>query len=184
MIFSAPAQRCYFRALIGLMLMAFWPRAVHAQMAVPSATGGSRSGVYVLADAGKPNYRNDSLLGATAGAYIQGRPWLGFDGQLIALRWGPSEEHQYFALAGPRFAWNRGRWTAIGTAEAGIGHARYNEGTDSSYGFSWMLTGGLDMQLNYRFKWRVAQFSYGGIDVLDNGLNPKIISSGIVFRLF
>lgn len=156
---------------------------LHAQAAL-SATGGTHSGAYVLVDAGRPNYGTDGLFGGTAGAYIQGRPFLGLDGKFIALRWGPSQEHQYFALAGPRFAWNGERWTAIGTAEGGIGHVRYDEGKASEDGFSWMLTGGLDMHLTDRFKWRVAQFSYGGVDVLNDGLNPKIISSGIVLRLF
>lgn len=184
MIFSPPIRRCSFCAWIALILVFIvWPRAVHAQ-AFPSATGGTRSRVYVLLDAGRPNYGHEGLFGGTAGAYIQGRPWLGLDGQLIALRWGPSSEHQYFALVGPRFAWNRGRWTAIGTVEAGVGHARYDEGTASENGFSWMLSGGLDMRLNDRFKWRVAQFSYGRLDVLSSGLNPKIIGSGLVMRLF
>lgn len=164
-----------------ILLILTWPFTVWAQ-AAPSASGGTNYAVYALFDGGRPNYFSDWLLGGTVGGYFQSKGLLGVDGQLTALRWGPSQEHQYFALVGPRFAFRRRRWTAFGSAEGGVGHARYPDGP--AYGGSWMLTGGVDMRLNSRLTWRVGQFSYGGIDVLDNGLNPKIISSGVVVRLF
>lgn len=150
--------------------------------AAPSARGGARYGIYGLVDGGRPNYHSDWLVGGTVGGYFQSSSLLGLDGRVIALRWGPSQEHQYFALIGPRFVLDRGRWEAFGTAEGGLGHARFAD--SSAYGGSWMLTGGLDIRLNTRLSWRVGQFSYGGIDVLEHGLNPKIISSGVVVKLF
>jgi hypothetical protein len=181
-IFSAPIRQCPRPIYISLILLILgWPIMVQAQ-AAPSATGGTNSGVYGLFDGGRPNYYSDWLLGGTVGGYFQVKPLLGLDGQLVALRWGPSQEHQYFALIGPRFAIHRGRWRPFGTADGGIGRARYPNG--SAYGGSWLLAGGLDMRLNSRLEWRVGQLSYGRIDVLNHGLSPKIISSGVVIRLF
>jgi hypothetical protein len=181
-IFRAPIRRydCYLYICLILLLLK-WQPLVQAQTA-PSATGGANSGVYALFDGGRPNFGSNWLVGGTVGGYFQSKSLLGLDGKVAALRWGPSQDHQYFALIGPRFAFNRGRWTSFGTAEGGIGHARYFDG--SGYGASWMLTGGLDIRINSRLRWRVGQFSYGGIDVLNHGLNPKIISSGVVIKLF
>jgi hypothetical protein len=174
----------HYRPNVRLCMILFiltWPLSVIAQ-AVPSANGGASYGIYGLVDGGRPNYYSDWLVGGTVGGYFQHSPWLGLDGQVTALRWGPSQEHQYFALIGPRFALDRGRWEAFGTAEGGLGHARFAD--SSAYGGGWMLTGGVDMRLNARLSWRVGQFSYGRIAVLEHGLNPKIVSSGLVIRLF
>jgi hypothetical protein len=178
----SPGRLSRYRYRICVLLVSFtWPFFASAQ-AAPSATGGTNGGIYGLLDGGRPNYYEEWLVGGTVGGFLQSKPWLGLDGHVTVLQWGPSQQHQYFALIGPRFAFNRDRWTAFGTAEGGIGHARYPSG--SAYGGSWMLTGGLDLQLNSRFSWRVGQFSYGDIDVLTHGLNPKIISSGVVVKLF
>lgn len=113
---------------------------------------------------------------------------MGADGRFMILRWGPSEDHQYFGVIGPRFAYSRGRWTGFGSAEGGLGHARYSapsfSHTIGKTAPTWWICGGVDYELRPRMTVRVGEFDYGGISVLQNGLNPKVISAGIVIRPF
>jgi hypothetical protein len=70
-------------------------------------------------------------------------------------------------------------------ALAGVGHAQFGQGASqtSTTKFSYQFVGGLDYTLLPRIDWRVAEFSYGGLSILGNSLNPKTISTGIVIRL-
>ncbi len=56
-------------------------------------------------------------------------------------------------------------------------------GTTSATRFSYQFVGGVDYTLVPRVDWRVAEFSYGGLSILDGSIHPKTISTGIVVRL-
>lgn len=56
-------------------------------------------------------------------------------------------------------------------------------GTTSATKFSYQFVGGVDYTLVPRIDWRVAEFSYGGLSILDGSIHPKTISTGIVVRL-
>lgn len=160
----------------------------------PSAVGGGSIGAYALFSAGRPNYGSQWLLGGTVGGLVQLKSFLGADGRVIGLRWGPSPDHQYAAVLGPRVAINDGRWTVFGSAEGGLGRARHTAGVNRHTGESysagaqtagaWWLTTGVDYQMNRRFAIRAFEFDYGKIYVLESGLDPKILSGGIVIRPF
>lgn len=55
--------------------------------------------------------------------------------------------------------------------------------TTSATRFSYQFVGGVDYALLPRIDWRVAEFSYGGLSILDGSIHPKTISTGIVVRL-
>jgi hypothetical protein len=148
----------------------------------PAARGGAENGIYALFSSSRPNYGNDWLFGGTWGGYLQWHKFIGLDGRVIVTRWGPSPNHQYLGVIGPRVAFGRGRWAVYASGEGGIGHARYPGG--DGYGGSWLLTTGVDYHMRPRIKLRLGEFGYGGISVLDHGLNPKILSAGIVIKVF
>jgi len=148
----------------------------------PAAHGGAENRVYALFSANRPNYVQQWLLGGTGGGYLQWNKFVGLDGRIIVSRWGPSPNHQYLGIIGPRVALERGKWTIYASGEGGIGHARYPGG--SGYGGSWLLTAGADYYLRPRIKLRLGEFGYGGISVLNHGLNPKTLSAGIVIKVF
>ncbi len=58
-----------------------------------------------------------------------------------------------------------------------------NGGSTSAIRFSYQFVGGVDYTLIPRIDWRVAEFSYGGLSILDGSIHPKTISTGIVVRL-
>jgi hypothetical protein len=169
---------CKYWTVVFLVLMS----SLASGQVQPATKGGVKNGVYALFSGGRPNYGDDWLLGGTLGGYLQRSHFLGFDGRVTALRWGPSPFHQYVAVAGPRIALGIERWTVYGTVEGGLGHASAPAG--SSYSGSWLLTAGVDYQINPRVKLRLGEFGYGGIEVLQHGLNPKTLSAGVVVKLF
>ena len=169
---------CKYWTVVFLVLMS----SLASGQVQPATKGGVKNGVYALFSGGRPNYGDDWLLGGTLGGYLQRSHFLGFDGRVTALRWGPSPFHQYVAVAGPRIALGIERWTVYGTVEGDLGHASAPAG--SSYSGSWLLTAGVDYQINPRVKLRLGEFGYGGIEVLQHGLNPKTLSAGVVVKLF
>ena len=144
--------------------------------------GGADNGLYGLFSNARPNYGDQWLVGGTAGGYLQWNRFVGIDGRVTALRWGPSSFHQYYGVIGPRVALNRGHITLYGAGEGGIAHARTAD--DSEYAGTWLLTAGLDYQIRPRIKLRLGEFGYGRIYVLEHGLNPKAVSAGVVVKLF
>ena len=67
----------------------------------------------------------------------------------------------------------------------GVGHTELvSDGVQvDTTKFSYQFVGGVDYTLIPRVDWRVAEFSYGGLSILDGSLHPKVISTGIVVRL-
>lgn len=175
------------------LLVLILTSAVAAAQEAPAARGRATDGTYALFSAGRPNYGDQWLFGTTLGGFLQWNKWVGVDGRFVILPWGPSPNHQYAAVIGPRLAYTRSGWTGFGTFEGGPGHARYPAGvTPAGVPYAggadtepaWWVTGGLDYQAGSRFSVRVGEFDYGKIYVLNNGLNPKSISAGLVFRPF
>jgi len=179
---------------IAALVLFLAPGAALVGQEPPAAVGGGSTGVYALFSAGRPNYGSQWLFGGTAGGLVQLNKFLGADGRVMGLRWGPSPNHQYAAVLGPRVAFNRSRWTMFGSAEGGLGHARHPAGISERTGVAysagaetagaWWLTTGVDYQVNSRFAVRVGEFDYGKIYVLESGLDPKIFSVGVVIRPF
>lgn len=66
-------------------------------------------------------------------------------------------------------------------ALGGLGHYGSSGGTSTK--FEYQFLGGIDETLVPRLDWRVIEFSYGGLSVLNGSYNPKTLSTGIVFRL-
>jgi len=66
-------------------------------------------------------------------------------------------------------------------ALAGVG--RYSANSTATMDFEYQFLGGVDFTFFPRVDWRVAEFSYGGISVLNGSYNPKTVSMGLVFRL-
>jgi hypothetical protein len=73
---------------------------------------------------------------------------------------------------------------------AGIGHAEFSAtGATTVYStsatrFEYSFLAGLDYTLLPHIDWRVAEFSYGGISALGGSFNPKVLSTGIVVRVW
>jgi hypothetical protein len=169
-------QKYLFAAFLALIPTIGWGQVR------PSATVSTNNIYgYALFAASRPNYRSEWITGPSFGAYKQWSPFVGLDIRGDAFRWGPSSDHQYLAVAGPRLAFNKQNWSFYLSAGGGIGHARYD--STSSFAGSWLLDGGLDYKLNPRIKLRTCDFSYGYIGVLQHGLNPKTIAVGIVVRI-
>jgi len=161
----------------------------HSQVA-PAAEGGGVGRIYIFGEfsASRPNYGDQFLYGPTIGGDFQLNRWIAAEARGSLLRWGPSPFHQDFALFGPRIQYPLRRLVPYGAFDVGVAHAvyptSYTNGTiTSSDAFAWEIIGGADYKLNHRWSLRLGEFSYGSIRVL-NGLNPKTISSGVVFRLF
>lgn len=68
----------------------------------------------------------------------------------------------------------------------GAGHVDVNDGSaqTSATKFEYQFLGGVDLTVLPHIDWRVVEFSYGGLSGLDGSFNPKILSTGIVIRLF
>jgi hypothetical protein len=69
---------------------------------------------------------------------------------------------------------------------AGVGHADFSASgaATSATRFEYAFLGGVDYTLLPHVDWRVTEFSYGGISALGGSFNPKILSTGIVLRLW
>lgn len=158
-----------------------------------SAHGGEGYGVNVFGEFsfGFPNFDADYLRGVTAGAYYQPSHWIGAEVRGAALHWGPSQLHQDSILFGPRVQHPLFRKLSVyGSWEPGFTHvltrdtSAPGEPLQSATKFAWQAIGGADYRVNRRFEVRLGEFSYGKIYVLQNGLNPKSFSAGVVYHLF
>ena len=152
-----------------------------------------KKAIYLLASAGRPNYGREAIYGATVGGYVQWGPVVGVDARFMDLPFGATGVHQFFIGAGPRVRVTKGRFQIFGSVDGGVGHAQYTEDIEANSlyhasgagsSFSYFLTGGADYVLTRRLSIRLGEFNYGSIQVLNDGLNPKIFSSGIVLKVF
>ncbi len=170
-----------YKYLVGIMIL-FTSGVASGQVQAANRGGAGDDGLYASFSGARPNYGEKWLVGPSFGGYLQVKSFLGIDARGSILRWGPSPNHQYLAVAGPRVAFRKERFTIYAAGEGGVGHARYPGGSDLAA--AWLLTAGVDYQIHPRIKLRLGEFSYGDIYVLQQGLNPKIISAGVVFRPF
>jgi hypothetical protein len=159
----------------------------------PAAKGGSGFGqtrIFAEFTAGKPNYEDEFLVGPTIGGYIPLNGWIAGEARGSVLKWGPSPFHQDTALFGPRVQYPGHKITPYAAFDFGIAHVTYPlpnsqpSRLTSSNELAWELATGVDYRFNHRFSLRLGEFTYGSINVLQNGLNPKTFSSGVVVRVF
>lgn len=87
------------------LLVLILTSAVAAAQQAPAAKSGATDGTYALFSAGRPNYGDQWLFGTTLGGFLQWNKWVGVDGRFVILPWGPSPNHQYAAVIGPRLAY-------------------------------------------------------------------------------
>lgn len=158
----------------------------------PSAISRSTGRVYGLFGGDWPNYGYQPLVGITEGGSIQWSRFLGVDGRVSEFRWGPSSFHQYFGVIGPRAAFFENRWSEDCSFEGGVAHVRYPAAYDPVSGYhaagdgfapAWLADGGLNYHLNARWDIRAVDFSYVRVDTL-NGLDPKSLSIGLIYRIY
>ncbi|WP_158748832.1 hypothetical protein [Acidobacterium sp. S8] len=156
---------------------------------VAPATQGGGGGLHVFGEftVGKPNYGTEYLLGPSLGGYLQITRWLGGEARGSILKWGPSPFHQDTALIGPRVQFPVHRFAPYGAFDIGVAHVTYppEPGKLTSVNkLGWEMATGVDYHLTRRIDLRLFDFTYGKIYLLQNGLNPKTYSSGVVFSLF
>lgn len=148
-------------------------------------------GVYANFSAAKINGSNsDWIYGPGFGAYLDHGHFIflstGLDVRGEILGTGSSTKFDA-GYIGPRVAFRPHVLPINAYVEGlvGVGHTELvSNGTPvDTTKFSYQLVGGVDYTLLPRVDWRVAEFSYGGLSILDGSIHPKTISTGIVVRL-
>jgi hypothetical protein len=135
---------------------------------------------------------NSFLTGGTLGGYIQARPWLGLEARAVALR-ELSDEHQYFAFMGPRFASFHKRFQLDGVLLVGMSRSSgipmlaldVKSGVDvfaPSTNPAMQASIGTEFRLARKLFWRVGEVGYSRTFV-HGGLGGPIVSSGLALRL-
>ena len=146
-------------------------------------------GAFTAENVGSGNSDGYDFYGGTLGAYLaSGRLALlsaGVDLRGSSTRRGGSSFDS--GLIGPRLGLNTHILPIHPYLEglAGAGHVDLaGSAPTNATRFAYQLLGGLDYTVLPRIDWRVAEFSYGGLSVLNHtGLHPKSLSTGIVIRL-
>jgi len=148
-------------------------------------------GVYGSFDAAKLNVPNTNwIYGPAFGAYLDhghfGFLSAGIDarGEILG---GSGSTRLDAGYIGPRVALRPHIVPLQPYVEGlvGAGYAQFGQGAaqTSATKFSYQFVGGVDFTILPRIDWRVAEFSYGGLSILNGSLNPKVLSTGIVIRL-
>ncbi len=110
---------------------------------------------------------------------------LGIDGRGTVV--GSGSTSITSGLAGPRLVSKPHVLPIMPYVEAlvGAGHAQVGQGSaaNSRTELEYNFVGGVDYTVFPRLDWRVVDFSYGGFSGFPNTLNPRTLSTGIVFRL-
>jgi hypothetical protein len=147
-------------------------------------------GVYANFGAAKINSSTDWIYGPSFGAYLDHGHFLflstGVDARGVIL--GTGSDTKFDAgYIGPRIAVRPHILPIKPYIEGlvGVGYTQIGQGAsqESATKFSYQAVGGLDFTLLPRIDWRVAEFSYGGLSILNGSVHPKTISTGIVIRL-
>ena len=111
---------------------------------------------------------------------------LGVDGRGTVVGTGSSTSIAS-GLVGPRLVFRPHILPVMPYVEAlgGVGHAEAGQGSaaTSSTKFEYNFVGGVDYTFFPRLDWRVVEFSYGGLSGFSGSFNPRVLSTGIVFRL-
>jgi hypothetical protein len=167
--------------LLGLSVFAFSPLGLHAQLGL--------YGAFTAQNLGVPDDNGYVLYGGTFGAYLA-------SGRLAILSLGVDLRGSFArdggtsfdtAAIGPRLALNTHILPIQPYVEGtvGLGRVEFAGGSPSnSTKFEYQILGGLDFTILPRIDWRIAEYSYGGLSVMDNyNFHPKSLSTGIVLRL-
>jgi hypothetical protein len=140
--------------------------------------------------------RYGDLYGGFAGAYLQTRPWLGFEARAVFLESANEldhEEHQRAVFFGPRIAFVHHRLSLDGFVLGGASHSDYPALAPSTFpdGQDTLVAstrpaleagGGLDLWLTRRWAWRAGEVAYSR-SFGTNQPQGVIFSTGILFRL-
>jgi hypothetical protein len=190
--------------------MKFLPRllllsAIAALSALPSAR--AQIGVYANFSAAKlSSGSSDWIYGPGFGAYLDHGHFIflstGIDARGLILGTGSSTRFDA-GYIGPRLAVRPHILPIKPYIEGLVGVGHYENDVNNSAPlviptggspepsststsatkFSYLAVGGIDYTLIPRVDWRIAEFSYGGLSILDSSIHPKTISTGIVIRL-
>ena len=147
-------------------------------------------GVYGSLSAAKFNVPNtDWEYGSTFGLYDN--RWhvpffaLGVDGRGTVVSSGNVDTES--GLVGPRLVFQPHILPVMPYVEALVGAGHIGAGQGSAVinetKFEYDFVGGVDYTFFPRLDWRVVEFSYGGLSGFSDSLHPKLLSTGIVFRL-
>lgn len=130
------------------------------------------------------------VYGPTFGAYYQTkrfgalRPGIDARGGVMI---GKANTVYSDGMVGPRLAFHPRVIPITPYVEGvfGIGHVTYGLGNPLTTvtKFEYDVLGGADLTLMPHLDWRVIEFSYGSLSALGSTIHPKIVSTGIVFRL-
>lgn len=160
-------------------------------LVILSPHASAQTGVYASFTAGKTDLPNtDWIYGPTVGAYFDSShfPIVEWGADIRASFLGGSGKTQMQSgLVGPRLAAHLPVVPLKPYAELliGAGHVQAGQGSAqiSETKFEYQGVFGADVTVFPRIDWRVVEFSYGGLPNLGGGLNPKTISTGLVFRI-
>ena len=140
--------------------------------------------VYGAADVAQREQGYGKALGGSGGVILRHNRWIGLDARGVIMT-ARIPLHTFEAELGPRVAPRYGRFMPYGEVLFGLAHSGYRQPSGrAASGFGAVVTydAGLDFRITPRFQWRVAEYSRGHI-FTGPGLNPEIVSTGIVFRL-
>lgn len=160
-------------------------------------------GVYAEFSAAKLNVPNSTwIYGPTFGAYydpihfVIGRAGVDARGSILG---GSGSTQLQSGLIGPRVVLTPHVLPFMPYVEGliGAGHTRFTEpyqtsgtATVDNMAFEYQFVGGVDMTVLPRIDWRIAEFSFGGVNGsassfggIVTSINPKTLSTGIVIRL-
>lgn len=172
-------MRCYrLTLLVGLSMFSMLARA--------------QVGVYANFSAAKLNVSNTNwVYGPTVGAYYDafhfgvGSAGLDLRAQLFNNNAAAKLDS---GLVGLRVAVHPPVFPIKPYLEglAGVGHAEFSlpDASSSATRFEYSFLAGVDYTLLPHIDWRVVEFSYGGISALGGSFNPKILSTGLVVRIW
>jgi hypothetical protein len=167
--------------LLALSLFLFSPLGLHAQLGL--------YGAFTAQNLGVPGNNGYVLYGGTFGGYLA-------SGRLAILNVGVDLRGSFTrdggtsfdsGAIGPRIGLNLHIIPIHPYVEgtAGLGRVEVAGGSPSnSLKFEYQVLGGVDFTIFPRVDWRIAEYSYGGLSVMDNyNFHPKSLSTGIVLRL-
>ncbi len=171
--------------------LAFLVSLITATLFCASRSASAQVGVYAEFSGTRLNIPLTSwVYGPTFGAYYQTKKFgslrPGFDVR-GGFMLGKANTAYASGMGGPRLAFHPRVIPVTPYAEAlfGIGHVTYGLGNPLTTidKFEYDLLGGADLKLMPRLDWRVIEFSYGSLTYMGSNFNPKIVSTGIVFRI-
>ncbi len=167
------------KLLFLFVVLAAVPRSARAQTGIYAAFSAS--------DFHKPNVGWQS--GPMFGLYYDhwGVPFVraGVDVRASFLGSGSTEED--VGLIGPRVQLHPHVVPLMPYAEVlgGVAHVQIGQGSAQTNGtqFAYQAVVGLDLTIFPRLDWRVAEYSWGGVQSLNQSFNPTTVSTGLVLRL-